>query len=429
MDNKLSKFAKLKPKGSVSADFLELLMFGVPSPELETFLTRDLTEKELKKLGNSIELSYCTIQKLVVKPLHTAIVSLFYHLNNMMGMQQNTFYYKELLGDYNNKSVMDIGAFLIKSYELQQTIDSSTRDYKIFFRWLYVAIMRLLDETIPDDITCFSQQETSYLADFLYNIENHVEESQNETGEAEMKCNLERVGQYLEDKDLLIPLQMDVNGLWQKLLEENECLRASKMIFPHNRNMSLIQQRNAVNQEIIKLFGKLEDTVSGQFSVKSHSSFGFNDHNPVTASINVEIDGKPFNLFTVLSSSQAQILLIKCGANSLEHVRLTVKDEDADKYNFNGKLSFVDVKFYNSTTISVLAKNSIANKSNSCLFQLPLASLEVAWKSIEMDEISFYKLTGECCMKVLEGLEASSMAVSGSRKVIFVCLCFFIWKI
>lgn len=40
MDNKLTKYAKTQPKGSVSADFLELLMFGYPSEALDQFLTR-----------------------------------------------------------------------------------------------------------------------------------------------------------------------------------------------------------------------------------------------------------------------------------------------------------------------------------------------------------------------------------------------------
>lgn len=40
MDNKLTKYANAHPDGSVSADFLDLLMFGVPSESLEEFLTR-----------------------------------------------------------------------------------------------------------------------------------------------------------------------------------------------------------------------------------------------------------------------------------------------------------------------------------------------------------------------------------------------------
>ena len=40
MDNKLTRYASSQPEGTVSADFLELLMFGFPSTELDQFLTR-----------------------------------------------------------------------------------------------------------------------------------------------------------------------------------------------------------------------------------------------------------------------------------------------------------------------------------------------------------------------------------------------------
>lgn len=39
MDNKLTKYAMAQPAGTVSADFLELLMMGFPSEPLEEFLT------------------------------------------------------------------------------------------------------------------------------------------------------------------------------------------------------------------------------------------------------------------------------------------------------------------------------------------------------------------------------------------------------
>lgn len=40
MDNKLTKYANSQPDGSVSADFLELLVFGNPSEALTEFLTQ-----------------------------------------------------------------------------------------------------------------------------------------------------------------------------------------------------------------------------------------------------------------------------------------------------------------------------------------------------------------------------------------------------
>lgn len=94
MDRKLTNYVNSRPDGVVSADFLELLIFGYAPDPLVKFLTRDLTDKGMKKLGNSIEITYSTIQQLVIRPLHTAILNLSYHLNYLKGMSKNVYYYK-----------------------------------------------------------------------------------------------------------------------------------------------------------------------------------------------------------------------------------------------------------------------------------------------------------------------------------------------
>lgn len=94
MDRKLTSYVNSRPDGVVSADFLELLIFGSAPEPLVKFLTRDLTDKGMKKLGNSIEITYSTIQQLVIRPLHTAILNLSYHLNYLKGMSKNVYFYK-----------------------------------------------------------------------------------------------------------------------------------------------------------------------------------------------------------------------------------------------------------------------------------------------------------------------------------------------
>jgi anaphase-promoting complex subunit 4 len=64
MDEKLTQYAEASPPGGMAADFLELLMIGIPTKNIENFLLRDLTEKGLKKFGHSIEMCYSNIQVL-----------------------------------------------------------------------------------------------------------------------------------------------------------------------------------------------------------------------------------------------------------------------------------------------------------------------------------------------------------------------------
>lgn len=56
---------------------------------------------------------------------------------------------------------------MIKSLELQQAIEQSTRDYKIFWGWLYGVIIKFLEDSVPDEVAAVSQQDITYLAEFL----------------------------------------------------------------------------------------------------------------------------------------------------------------------------------------------------------------------------------------------------------------------
>lgn len=86
IDHKLSKYANKVPEGGVTADFLDLLMFGICSPALEEFLMTDLTKKGLEKFGQTIEMSYANIQKLLLKNVTKFGQNLTYHLAELRGM-------------------------------------------------------------------------------------------------------------------------------------------------------------------------------------------------------------------------------------------------------------------------------------------------------------------------------------------------------
>lgn len=55
------------------------------------------------------------------------------------------------------------------------------------------------------------------------------------------KFNLERVGQYLQNQNLQKLSRISVTSDWNKLLEQNECLKNSNFIYPHHKELSLVQ--------------------------------------------------------------------------------------------------------------------------------------------------------------------------------------------
>jgi anaphase-promoting complex subunit 4 len=435
MDNKLAKYAKKQQPGAVSADFLELLMFGYPSEALEIFLTQEMTVRELKKLSNSVDMSYSTIQKLVVKPLHSAIVSLFYHINDVYGMHQNSYFYKGLLGEVTNDPLMKTGSFLIKSHELQQTIDKSMRDYKIFFRWLYITVSRLIEDMTPDDASALNQQEINYLAEFLYNFEEYRKDTVGDSGEKEIKFNLERVGQYLSPNDLLIPPQNDTNNLWDTILADNECIRASKLIYPHNKKSSLMSEKNAMRKSVDDLFERIETSIGSGFKLHSgrhlKSDVEENEFKIVTSHFHdsKDIDKDIYinttmsttcDMFTILSLEN-DLLFVACYPDcEIKIAKMHFADNNDLNLSNIGQLSFIDVKFYSSKFISVFMKNEVGNKSHSCFFQLSVPRLLDHLNDHHHSEIlslNLFNFIDDGSFKSIDGFNGSMMAVSGSRKV------------
>lgn len=67
----------------------------------------------------------------------------------------------------------------MKILELQQVVDQSVNDMKLFFSWLCVVIVRLHQQDIPEDMPQLSTQDTIYLAEYLNSIEDSVIENGN----------------------------------------------------------------------------------------------------------------------------------------------------------------------------------------------------------------------------------------------------------
>lgn len=66
---------------------------------------------------------------------------------------------------------------LIKAFELQQIIEQSRRDYKIFWNWLYNIIIFLttMGDPATDEIGAISQQDVIFLSEFLNTFDDCCE--------------------------------------------------------------------------------------------------------------------------------------------------------------------------------------------------------------------------------------------------------------
>uniref|UniRef100_A0A182JMB5 Uncharacterized protein n=1 Tax=Anopheles atroparvus TaxID=41427 RepID=A0A182JMB5_ANOAO len=459
MDNKLTRFSKEQPEGSISADFLELLMFGTTSPALEQFLLRDLTEKGLRKLGTSIELCYVTIQKLVVKPLYTAIYDVFYHLTTLDGMLRNRYHYGVLLATPATELLRNCAALQMKAYELQKIIDTSKRDFKIFFRWLHVVIVRLMDETPQENQPIITQQEINYLADFLNSFDTSSASTEADAErsaiESRRKFNLERVGQYLEDKPLVqLPSASQEEGesQWKHLLSQNQCLRECPAIFAHHEKLSLIQQHKLMRQSFKKMFDQPGAVISADFRQKnsltiqtgSDSDGGGGDVRDSASTVrSFTFINHPKDNVTLIAIVQSEdsLLLVECFPDAgLKIVRIRFEEKPYFDQRFDaiGRLSFRQVQFYNPDTLSLLLRaraNDDASVTTGCYFLLLnlgpvrefLATIEprefmqtLSEEAAGCHGINAYTLIDESSLKLLDSNDGYMIAVSGKRNVMAV---------
>ncbi|XP_036145739.1 anaphase-promoting complex subunit 4 [Monomorium pharaonis] len=409
MDEKLTRYSEANQPGIMSADFLELLMIGIPTKNLETFLLRDLTEKGLKKFGHSIEMCYSNIQKLVSKNLTSVGMALVYQLAELRGMVRVGGTYEALgLRDEMliTNAINESEAFLAKSYEIEQVIDQSMRNYKAFFRWLYVAILQLTDERAPSEVSRVSQQELTFIAEFLSDFDKP---------RANGRINLEKLGQYLRRENLQTPLTSE-GSEWAAMLDTTDCLRNYPHIVKQNFNLSLLQSHEKLVAAVEKVFDEAYQSLVDHFVMNSISLPSFtslmssqivtNDENLLLAMS--DSDSKLLKLFTVKYSPEepmslgSKMVTIEVNHKQGEHL----KEIDT---------VIVDLQFYSQDYLSLLILNR--QTYASFLIQMPLHGIFMFEYQDNDAIILITDVIGTTWPKPFQGISARRLAVSGPRKV------------
>ncbi|CAD6214092.1 GSCOCG00011130001-RA-CDS, partial [Cotesia congregata] len=425
MDEKLTRYEDNEPLGTLAADFLELLMIGISSSKLASFLLHDLSDKGLKKLAHSIDICYGNIQKLVMKHLNSVGMALAYQLGEMQGMARFGGDYKALGLENDKQLTMALHAvetFLAKSSEIEQVIDQSMKEYKSFFRWLYVEIAKLTDEKIQQDASKISQQELTFIAEFLLNFDTSKNTKANDT------MNQKKLGQYLRREPLKIPLSVE-GSEWGAMLQENKCLLEHPLIIKQNLNMSLLQSYDAVVDAIDKVFLDAYKGLVNHFknnsielTNKSHKNDNINyDHNHDSISSQIVDDNG--ELFLATTDSNGKILKIfKIEAYECDDVYHHMRFHDfvililfTDSFSKTSTdLKIVDLQFYSTSYLSLLVLNT--NNNTTCLIQLPIKEDKLFDNT---DEIiySINDFIGSNLPKSFNGITANKIVVSGQRKV------------
>nr|CAI5818293.1 unnamed protein product [Callosobruchus analis] len=403
IDHKLSRYAKKVPEGGITADFLDLLIFGICSPELQEFLMHDLTKKGLEKFGQTIEMSYTNIQKLLLKNINKYGQNVTFQLAELRGMARFEFKY-EIVGlseEQITQAIQSCGAFLIKAGEIQQIINHSVINYKAFFRWLYGAILTLMDETVPGEIHRMTQQDVAYITEFLQNFDRVG-------GKDGGGFVMEQLGQYLADEPLSAePINGDPDS-WEAFLEENACLKNHPAILKRAIGTSLVQQFKDVAVKVASIFTTPRASLSKYFTKVRTLDIYKCDTTDVPKVTSVNFGKDVLFAFAPTSHDGSSVLLVHLG-ESPELLR-------GAKMSFDPR-RVVDLQFYSSAILSVLVEDVVS--STAFLLQLTVPSCGDEQIELGAPLAATVLVTNYEDFPAAKDvkMQASAIAVSGSRRV------------
>lgn len=297
-------------------------------------------------------------------------------------------------------------------------------NYKAFFRWLYVVILRLMDEQIPPEIPKMTQQDLMYITEFLQNFDSLPVKDEIPTKGQKNKFNLERLGQYLVDAPLTI-LPNKENNVWSKFLEENDCIAEHGLVIKPEDESSLLTQKKYLVEAVHKIFLEPKNIISRTFTYKTHIKLCTYVKNVRLSQVNINHD---ITLTTYLDQNvpaNGVYLLETNSTNIIKHLYLYAS-QFSDYTDSNIANKFIDVQFYTTTHLSVLLSDT---SEQNCAFicQIPLALLRSLMSEtvLESDKsvieninarVDICKLSG-VTMKTIEGMAVACFAVSGSRHV------------
>ncbi|KAI2795769.1 hypothetical protein RDWZM_004595 [Blomia tropicalis] len=145
-------------------EFMEMLIFGEISMNLEKFLT-DLTDKGLKKLSTSIEISFGNIHEANINKLQRSLFHILCYLNILKGMALDDIQFGDLWLNVStvNAFIRETLAFLNKTVQLQQNLNDNAKKIKAFIRWLYKCMNMVYNLDGASDLNGSSVNEANSL--------------------------------------------------------------------------------------------------------------------------------------------------------------------------------------------------------------------------------------------------------------------------
>lgn len=242
------------------------------------------------------------------------------------------------------------------------------------------------------------------------------------------KFNLERVGQYLEDKNLQILPKANLISEWTKLLDKNECLRNCEVIFPHHKNLSLVQEHKLLQKSITELFSRPEKLIGESFRFKTNIDLAELTDVDQLSLHHINIETRKQSLFTATVNQTKYFMEFTSRSEfvKLAKFQFLRKPYSDSRFQAFGDLKFHHSQFYNETTMSMLLDNIDGHTVNKCFIQFPIQNFQSRLLGIKLTDhidivkslgmMNLYELLDPSLLRMLETSDGHIISVSGSRK-------------
>lgn len=294
------------------------------------------------------------------------------------------------------------------------------------YRWLYVEILRLTDEDISEELSKMSQQDVRYIAEFLDSFapSDDDDNDDNEVEKVKSHRNLERVGQYLQDKDLVVPVDRAKNP-WHEFLNKNPDVAKIPFIMRPNRTKSLVQEFQVLKESVTKIFSTMEVEVSDKCVIRGDFNHPDVPDNGILKCGQNEWSWTGDCIMFGFIGTVDKIFVYELHPGpdpKLKGLYLTLEDS---KMAAGTEIRLIDCQFYTSDTLSLLVSCGETQR----MIQMCLADVQQHFREIKMSfqpqrslpdnlrSVSVFDVSAQACHRELDRINSVQFAVSGPRKV------------
>lgn len=307
------------------------------------------------------------------------------------------------------------------------------------FRWLYVVILKLTGERVPPEVSRVSQQDLTFIAEFLRGFDQTGEKDGVRKG-----VNLERLGQYLRKGEELRTCLTPQGSEWAAMLDENLCLQNHPLLVKQDLPLSLLQSHAKLVGAIDVVFGQAYQGLVNLFTPTivglpdlSFASLSASHSQTVTTEKNLllavsDVNRKLLQILRVTQSTGEErsfvVKTITIDAdrrpgrirNCLNIVKyqlecLFLSHPGADGKDIGGSSLVGDLQFYSQDYLSLLVLDQQGH--SSYFVQLSLSHVFTLGMRDTIGISEVVGMGGGTWPKPIQGIAASRLAVSGARKV------------